>query len=202
MGVPVRYNPSLGARPIAGDSTRASDLKYMCPHFLGVRYSPSIRKGGSAPKKMLFEPRVSDVVDTDVTKVLIIDESQAERYLIRRDLGLSSLHYQVYEAEDGRSGLALTAEVNPDCILLDLKLPDQSGFQVLQQLIGDGRPPKRAVIVFTVLSTTSLRDKALSLGAADFLIKGRTDPAGLDRPFDKPYATTKQLNKEVDSRKK
>jgi len=120
-------------------------------------------------------------VDTDVTKVLIIDESEAERYLIRRDLGLSSLHYQVYEAEDGHSGLALTEEVNPDCILLDLKLPDQSGFQVLQQLIGDRRPPKRAVIVFTVLSPTSLRDKALSLGAADFLIKGRTDPAGLDR---------------------
>jgi two-component system, sporulation sensor kinase E len=114
-------------------------------------------------------------------KILIIDDSETDRYLYRRYLGLSTLSYDVHEAHDKASGLALADELDPDCILLDLKLADhESGYEVLQELVGENRPPKRRVIILTVLSLRSLREGALSLGASDFLVKGETDAAALD----------------------
>lgn len=114
-------------------------------------------------------------------KILIIDDSETDRYLYRRYLGLGTLPYEVHEAHDKTSGLARADELNPDCILLDLKLPNgESGYEVLQDLVGEKLPPKRRVIILTVLSLRSLRDGALSLGASDFLVKGETDAAALD----------------------
>ena len=114
-------------------------------------------------------------------KVLVIDDVEAERYLVRRYLSQSGLKYEVHEAADGQSGLKMAELLNPDCILLDLKLPDKSGFEVLQELVGQERPPKRTVIIYTVLSPNPLREKALHLGASDFLVKGRTDATALNR---------------------
>lgn len=114
-------------------------------------------------------------------KILIIDDSDADRYLYRRYLGLGTLPYEVHEAHDQTSGLALADELDPDCILLDLKLSNgESGYEVLQELVGDNRPPKRRVIILTVLSLRCLKEGAISLGASDFLVKGETDAAALD----------------------
>jgi len=114
-------------------------------------------------------------------KVLVIDDVEAERYLVRRYLSQSGLKYEVHEAADGQSGLRMAETLNPDCILLDLKLPDKSGFEVLQELVGHERPPKRTVIIYTVLSPDPLREKAFHLGASDFLVKGRTDATALNQ---------------------
>lgn len=114
-------------------------------------------------------------------KILIIDDSEADRYLYRRYLGLGTLPYDVHEAHDKQSGLALTEELDPDCILLDLKLSNgESGYEVLLELVGENRPPKRRVIILTVLSLRALKEGAISLGARDFLVKGETDAAALD----------------------
>ncbi len=115
------------------------------------------------------------------TKVLIIDDSEIDRYTYRRYLEQSIFQYKVLEAKDIKRGLALVEEHSPDCILLDLRLTgDESGFDMLQTLLGDHRPAKRIVIVLTALSSQVYRKGALSLGAIDFLVKGDTDAAALN----------------------
>jgi CheY-like chemotaxis protein len=116
----------------------------------------------------------------DITKILIIDDSEADRFIIRRYLQQGTLQCEVYEAQDGRSGLMLADQLNPDCILLDLRLQDQSGYEVLGHLIGLQRPPKRAVIILTGLGADLLEEGARSLGAVGFLVKGETDAAALE----------------------
>jgi DNA-binding NarL/FixJ family response regulator len=58
---------------------------------------------------------------------------------------------------------------------------DESGFEMLQALLGDDRPAQRIVIVLTVLGSQVYRTGALSLGATDFLVKGDTDAASLNQ---------------------
>ena len=114
-------------------------------------------------------------------KVLIIDDWETDRYLFRQYLETSAFQYEVFEAKDGESGLRVAEEVNPDCILLDLNLAQgQSGYEVLADLLGLERPPKRTVIVLTGLGKHILEQGALSLGAAGFLEKSKTDAASLD----------------------
>ena len=113
-------------------------------------------------------------------KVLIIDDSETDRYLYSHYLQKSPQPYEVYEAADGDTGLTLAERLNPDCILLDLSLLEQSGFEVLAHLVGLERPPKRSVIILTGLGKDLLREGALALGAKGFLVKNQTDAATLD----------------------
>lgn len=113
-------------------------------------------------------------------KVLIIDDSDKDRFLYRHYLQKSAQPYEVYEAADGDTGIRLAERLNPDCILLDLNLMEQSGYEVLAHLVGLERPPKRSVIIVTGLGQDILREGALALGAAGFLLKSQTDAATLD----------------------
>jgi DNA-binding NarL/FixJ family response regulator len=116
-----------------------------------------------------------------VTKVLLIDDSETDRYTYRRYLEKSSHPYEVSEAHDAQSGLALAESLNPDCILLDLKLKSgESGYEVLQKLVGEDPPYKRTVIMLTVVSMSYMKEGAISLGATDFLVKGETNGIVLD----------------------
>lgn len=127
-------------------------------------------------------------------KILIIDDSETDRYIFRRYLGKSLARYEVHEARDGKSGITLAERLNPDCILLDLRLIDQSGYEVLGHLVGLERPPKRTVIILTGLGRDILQEEALSLGATGFLVKGKTDAAALDLAIRRAFEQTGALS--------
>lgn len=57
--------------------------------------------------------------------------------------------YRVLQARDGASGLALARETVPDLILLDIRLPDMTGYEVHQQLRQDRRLDQVKILAFT-----------------------------------------------------
>ncbi len=124
--------------------------------------------------------QMSSRTDTPPLRVLIIDDSEADRYLYRRYLESISPQYDVHEAENGTRGLAMAEQMRPDCVLLDLRLNTESGYEVLDQLVGLERPPKLPVIILTELAWDALDQGARCLGASGFLVKAKTDPASLD----------------------
>ncbi|MBD2772755.1 ATP-binding protein [Iningainema tapete] len=65
-------------------------------------------------------------------KVLLIDDDQVSRYLLKQLLVHSPIY--IVEAEDGREGIRLALVEKPDCIVLDLTMPEMSGIEVLNQL--------------------------------------------------------------------
>jgi len=60
-------------------------------------------------------------------KILIIEDN-AENYYLMRYL-LESFEYEVHGAETGLTGLKLAPELMPDCILLDIQLPEMDGYK-------------------------------------------------------------------------
>lgn len=65
-------------------------------------------------------------------KLLLIDDDSTSRYVLKQLLVTTSL--EIIEAVDGPEGIRLAQQENPDCILLDLTMPDFSGMEVLEQL--------------------------------------------------------------------
>jgi two-component system, OmpR family, KDP operon response regulator KdpE len=101
-----------------------------------------------------------------MNKILIIDdEPQIRRFL---QIGLTAQGYEISESAEGRSGLALAAELNPDLIILDLGLPDLDGQVVLQKLRDFYHQP---IIVLSVRNSEAEIVKALDASANDYVVK-------------------------------
>lgn len=105
--------------------------------------------------------------------VLVVDDNPDVRQLFRRYLTGES--YDVLEASEFATALALAREIRPDVITLDVMLPGRDGWELLQHLKHDARCADIPVIVCSVLSE---RDLAFALGASEFLEKPAT-PAAL-----------------------
>jgi CheY-like chemotaxis protein len=102
------------------------------------------------------------------TRVLIVDDKEAARESLQ--LALDGFDCVFYEASSGLTALRFIREQPFDVILLDLKLPDINGIEVLREAVkspsGLGK-----VIVMTALPDERTKAEAASLGAAGYLVK-------------------------------
>src|SRR6185295_6676913 len=97
-------------------------------------------------------PRSSEHFDPGSMTVLFIDGSTNQRTHWADQLQRSSPDYQIVEAEDRESGLALCQSQRIDCVVLDLALPEQSGFRLLAELVQLASRPQVAVVVLTKMT--------------------------------------------------
>lgn len=113
--------------------------------------------------------------------ILVIDASPDDRATIRRLLAQGvPASCQLLDADRGAAGLRLWHERQPDCVLIDYRLPDMSGLQVLAALVeqaGDSAP----VVMLTEMADTEVAVEALKLGAQDYLAKDQLTPDTLRR---------------------
>lgn len=79
--------------------------------------------------------------------------------------------YQIQSALDGLAGLSLAQETKPDLILLDLVLPKMDGFEVLKELKKNDATKEIPVIILTNLESTQDIERAILLGATNYLVK-------------------------------
>jgi CheY-like chemotaxis protein len=126
-------------------------------------------------------------------KVLIIDDNEVDRYTFRRYLEQRSSDFEVHEAGDGKTGLDLALALKPDCVLLDLKLQEQSGYEVLHELVGSEPPPKMSVLMLSALGGDMLKRGAEMLHASGYLVKGGIN-AGDTRDAGEPVSLSFQLS--------
>ncbi|MBD1934545.1 MULTISPECIES: ATP-binding protein [Cyanophyceae] len=93
-------------------------------------------------------------------KILIIDDDKVSRYLLKQLLAYAN--FTILEAENGREGIRLAGEENPDCIFLDLAMPHMNGFEVIELLKSDRATSNIPVIINTskVLEEEEKRDLA------------------------------------------
>ena len=100
-------------------------------------------------------------------KLLIIDDSVS--FMNDVEFVLKN-KYQIYKAENGRKGLAVLQKEDINFILLDLKLPDINGLEILEKIHSD-IDPFIPVIIITDYANVQIAVKAMKLGAADFIQK-------------------------------
>ena len=99
--------------------------------------------------------------------ILIIDDSSTTRNAIR-NLAKADDH-ETLEAENGQKGLEIIADQNPDCIILDLIMPEMDGFEVLRTL--RKQDSKIPVIILSADIQEIVRKECFELGAKAFINK-------------------------------
>lgn len=101
--------------------------------------------------------------------VLIIEDDADIRTFACRVLELEGYH--VLQAETGAEGLRLARGNKVNLVLLDLRLPDDNGWVILEQMKSDPKLSAILVIVFTASYGVPQKKRALAMGAADYLVK-------------------------------
>lgn len=110
-------------------------------------------------------------------KILIIDDSAADRRIYKRFLeGQSQYDLEILEAATAQLGLDLCAALVPDCIILDYRLPDLDGLEVLEVLQEKIRVP---VLFITGKPEALLITEAYRRGAVKYLSKDTVTSASI-----------------------
>ena len=99
--------------------------------------------------------------------VLIVDDEKGIRFAFAR--ALEKDQYEVFEAETGAQALNILNENQVDLILLDVKLPDMSGIEILKQIKEQGLPS--IVIMMSAFGDIAIAVEAMQLGADNFRTK-------------------------------
>jgi DNA-binding NtrC family response regulator len=107
--------------------------------------------------------------------ILIVDDQESIRHFIEK--AMVDEGYQVTTTGEGKKALALAGEGLPDLVLLDLRLPDLHGLEVLKKLKEDD--PDRQVIIMTAFGDVESAVRAMKLGAHDYVNK----PINLEQLF-------------------
>jgi CheY-like chemotaxis protein len=100
--------------------------------------------------------------------VLVVDDEKINREILNNILGSD---YNVYMAKDGPSAIKMADDLAPDVILLDIIMPDMNGYDVLKVLKDTEKTKSIPVICITGLNSVEDEEKALALGAVDFIRK-------------------------------
>lgn len=99
-------------------------------------------------------------------RVLVIEDDPGIRKFLKQTLLTN--HYDVLEASTGREALQLINSHCPDCVLLDLGLPDMDGNEIIRSMRAWTRTP---ILVISARGLEQDKANALDLGADDYLIK-------------------------------
>jgi CheY-like chemotaxis protein len=116
-------------------------------------------------------------IDHGPRRVLVVEDAPSQREHIKALLGSSDV--EVVCVGSGRDALAALAAQSFDCVVLDLKLPDMSGFELLEQMAAVGPAAFPPVIVYTGRSLGRDEEQRLRRFASSIVIKGARSPERL-----------------------
>ncbi|MEN9204953.1 MAG: response regulator transcription factor [Thermostichales cyanobacterium SZTDM-1c_bins_54] len=102
-----------------------------------------------------------------MARLLIIDDDTSVRQLLQRYLQQQG--HSVQTAASGAAALPLLSSFNPDLVILDLNLPDTSGYELCAQI--QQQHPQAGILILTSRITPSDRLKGFHQGADDYLTK-------------------------------
>lgn len=107
------------------------------------------------------------------TRILLIEDDQVDRLACRRAFASRPHAFEFLEADTGAEGVQLARSEQPSCVLLDYRLPDMSGLEVLTELSGSVArgidPPP--VVMLTGANDVAVAVEAMRRGARDYLLK-------------------------------
>lgn len=108
-----------------------------------------------------------------MTRVLVVDDEPDIALICRLSLTLAG--YEVDEVDTGEGAIEYLAANTPDVVLLDLRLPDLTGWEVMDRLRKQGRMDALRVILFS--AHASAEESALAAGCVSFVAKPFTPHA-------------------------
>ena len=102
-------------------------------------------------------------------RILIADDHLVVREGLQLILGMEEDLQVVGEAENGETAVRLVADLQPDVVLMDLRMPGIGGLQAIEQILA--RWPEMAIVILTTYNEDDLMIRGLGAGARGFLLK-------------------------------
>ncbi len=136
------------------------------PNNLSAEAQSSSAEVAAAPVSGEAKPSASP---SESALVLVVEDDKFLRDLLVKKL--SSEKFVVESAADGEEAQAKLKTIAPAIVLLDLMLPRVDGFEVLRGLRAEDATKATPVIIFSNLGDKADIDKAMELGATDFMVK-------------------------------
>ncbi len=102
-------------------------------------------------------------------KILIADDERALRLLVSATLGDED--YEILEARDGQETLEVARREQPKILLLDIQMPVMDGFEVCKQLKSDPATADIIVVILTVKSRQTDKERGKAVGADYYFTK-------------------------------
>jgi CheY-like chemotaxis protein/two-component sensor histidine kinase len=121
--------------------------------------------------------RIKEYATPRRKRLLVVEDNPAEQFTIRELLGYDDIDVSV--ASTGREALTAIAEESFDCVVLDLRLPDMSGFDLLERFSETPSLSDLPVVVFTGKDLSSEEDARLRVLARSVVVKGVESPERL-----------------------
>jgi CheY-like chemotaxis protein len=120
---------------------------------------------------------IEQFISKEVKSLLLVEDDTKARRAIKKLLGGSDLN--ITEVDLGQAALDLLQTQHFDCMILDLSLPDMSGFDVLNKLNSNGSITRCPVIVYTGRDLTPQENTELMQYADSVIVKGVKSPERL-----------------------
>jgi DNA-binding response OmpR family regulator len=125
--------------------------------------------GVSNPKETTVAKKESADASESKGKILVVEDDKFLRELLVRKL--FSEGFTIESAIDARSTFEILSNWKPEIILLDLILPGEDGFSILEKIKKDSNFSDIPVIILSNLGQQEDIDRAMALGAMDFMVK-------------------------------
>jgi len=121
--------------------------------------------------------RIKEYAKPRRKRLLVVEDDKAEQMSIAELLDSSDI--EIVTTGTGAEALSLLRQDPCDCVVLDLRLPDMSGFEVLEELRADARLSDVPVVVFTGRELSAEEDATLHTMARSIVVKGVESPERL-----------------------
>jgi CheY-like chemotaxis protein len=157
--------------------------------------------------EMAFQ-HIEEFISREIKSLLIVEDDVNLRHSVTKLLGGADV--QISEAGSGQVALALLRSQHFDGMILDLSLPDMSGFALLDQIHNDETIPHCPIIIYTGKALTEEENRQLMKYADSVIVKGVKSPERLldetalflhrvvaDMPADKQQAIKQLYNREA-----
>ncbi len=121
--------------------------------------------------------KIKDFAQPRRRRLLVVEDNKAEQMSIRELLGHDDI--EILNAGTGDEALAIMRKQACDCVVLDLRLPDMSGFEVLEKMRAESSLVDVPVVVFTGRELSAEEDAQLHTMARSIVVKGVESPERL-----------------------
>jgi CheY-like chemotaxis protein len=121
--------------------------------------------------------RIKDFAQVRRRRLLVVEDDPAEQMSITALLDHDDI--EIMTASTGHEALSVLSDTPCDCVVLDLRLPDMSGFEVLERISKDSELCEIPVVVFTGRELSPEEDARLHTMARSIVVKGVESPERL-----------------------